>query len=113
MTDIEQRELDERNRVVAEARKWILTPYHNGADVRGAGVDCGMLIVRVFVDLGLVPPFDPRPYDPDWMLHRDDEKYLRFFTKVTTTACLAVARCPSYWFESLRCGKFPPRAREF
>lgn len=87
MIDIEQRQLDERNRVVAEARKWILTPYHNGADVRGAGVDCGMLIVRVFVDLGLVPAFDPRPYDPDWMLHRDDEKYLSFFAQ----RCVRVA----------------------
>ena len=81
MTEVEQRQLDERNRVVAEARRWILTPYHNCADVRGAGVDCGMLIVRVFVDLGLTPPFDPRPYDPDWMLHRDNEKYLGFFTE--------------------------------
>ena len=41
-------------RVVAEARKWIGTPYHNCADVQGAGVDCGMLLVRVFVDSGLV-----------------------------------------------------------
>jgi cell wall-associated NlpC family hydrolase len=87
MTEGEQRQLDERNCVVAEARKWILTPYHNCADVRGAGVDCGMLIVRVFVDLGLVSPFDPRPYDPDWMLHRDNEKYLSFFTE----RCISVA----------------------
>jgi cell wall-associated NlpC family hydrolase len=68
----------QRRAVVAEARKWIGTPYHDGADIRGAGVDCGMLIVRVFVDLGLVPPFDPRPYPPDWMIHRSDEKYLRW-----------------------------------
>jgi len=88
MTEAEQRQRDERNRVVTEARKWILTPYHNCADVRGAGVDCGMLIVRVFVDLGLVEPFDPRPYDPDWMLHRDDEKYLSFFTE----RCARVAK---------------------
>ncbi|MGO9431269.1 hypothetical protein [Rhodoblastus sp.] len=81
MTEAEKRQRHERNRVVTEVRKWILTPYHNCADVRGAGVDCGMLIVRVFVDLGLVPTFDPRPYDPDWMLHRDDEKYLSFFTE--------------------------------
>lgn len=88
MTIASLRERDERARVVAEARRWILTPYHNCADVLGAGVDCGMLIVRVFVDLGLVEPFDPRPYDPDWMLHRDDEKYLRFFTD----RCVRVAK---------------------
>ena len=29
-------------------------------------------------DLGLVEPFDPRPYTRDWMLHRDDERYLGF-----------------------------------
>ena len=64
--------------MVAEARRWIGTPYHPCADVLGAGVDCGMLIVRVFVDTGLVPPFDPRPYPPDWHLHRAEERYLGF-----------------------------------
>jgi cell wall-associated NlpC family hydrolase len=67
-----------RARVVAEARRWLGTPYHPGADVRGAGVDCGMLIVRVFVDVGFCPPFDPRPYPPDWHLHRAEERYLGF-----------------------------------
>ena len=69
-------EADQRAAVVAASRKWLLTPYHSEADILGAGVDCGMLIVRVFVDLGLVPPFDPRPYQRDWHLHNSDEKYL-------------------------------------
>jgi cell wall-associated NlpC family hydrolase len=67
-----------RTTIVAEARKWIGTPYHSCADVRGAGVDCGMLLVRVFVDTGLCPPFDPRPYSEDWHLHRSEERYLGF-----------------------------------
>ena len=71
-------ERTQRGVVVAEARRWIATPYHPSADVRGHGVDCGMLIVRVFVDTGLVPAFDPRPYPPDWHLHHSDEKYLGF-----------------------------------
>ncbi|MDR3407932.1 MAG: hypothetical protein P4L68_05490 [Methylovirgula sp.] len=71
-------ETEERAAVVAEARRWIGTPYHNCADLRGVGVDCGMLIVRVFVDTGLCAPFDPRPYPPDWHLHRSDERYLGF-----------------------------------
>ena len=75
------KEASARAAVVAEARRWLGTPYHEGADIRGVGVDCGMLIVRVFVDLGLGPPFDPRPYPPDWMIHRDDEKYLRWLTE--------------------------------
>ena len=68
----------ERATVLAEARRWIGTPYHHAADVIGAGVDCGMLLVRVFVDTGLVPAFEPRPYTIDWHLHRDEERYLGF-----------------------------------
>jgi NlpC/P60 family putative phage cell wall peptidase len=75
MNDLETKQ---RAAVVAEARSWLKTPYHHAADVRGAGVDCGMLLVRVFVDTGLCEPFDPRPYPPDWMLHRSEEKYLGF-----------------------------------
>ena len=71
-------ELLDRARVVAAARAWIGTPYHHTADVKGAGVDCAMLLVRVYCDLGLVEPFDPRPYTRDWMLHRDEERYLGF-----------------------------------
>ena len=73
-------ELVERERVVAEARKWVGTRYHACADARGAGVDCGMLLVRVFVDTGLLAPFDPRPYPEDWHLHRNEERYLSFAT---------------------------------
>jgi cell wall-associated NlpC family hydrolase len=68
----------QRRLVVAAARTWIGTPYHNCADIKGAGVDCGMLIVRVFVDTGLCAPFDPRPYPADWHLHRSEERYLGF-----------------------------------
>ena len=68
----------QRDLVVAAARSWIGTPYHNCADVKGAGVDCGMLIVRVFVDTGLCAAFDPRPYPADWHLHRAEERYLGF-----------------------------------
>lgn len=72
------RELTDRARVVAAARQWIGTPYHHMADVKGAGCDCAMLLVRVYCDLGLIEPFDPRPYPRDWHLHRGEERYLGF-----------------------------------
>ncbi len=72
------REQTERAAVVAAARRWIGTPYHVCADLPGIGVDCGMLLVRVFVDTGLCAPFDPRPYASDWHLHRSEERYLGF-----------------------------------
>jgi cell wall-associated NlpC family hydrolase len=68
----------QRAAVVAAARAWIGTPYHHMADIKGAGVDCAMLLVRVYCDLGLVSPFDPRPYTQDWMMHRNEERYLGF-----------------------------------
>lgn len=71
-----------RLRVVAEAMRWVHTPYRHHGDVLGLGVDCAMLLVRVFVDTGLVEPFDPRPYSPQWHLHRNAERYLDWFTKV-------------------------------
>jgi cell wall-associated NlpC family hydrolase len=74
-------EAEQRAAIVAEARSWCGTRYHPCADVKGAGVDCGMLLVRVFVDTGLVPRLDPRPYPPDWHLHRSDERYLGIVLK--------------------------------
>jgi cell wall-associated NlpC family hydrolase len=69
-----------RSAIVSEARAWLGTPYHHAADVLGLGVDCAMILVRVFCDLRLIEPFDPRPYTKDWMLHREDERYLGFLT---------------------------------
>ena len=73
-----KRENNEAARVVVAAREWIGTPYHHAADLKGVGVDCAMILVRVFCDLGLVELFDPRPYVRDWMLHRGEERYLGF-----------------------------------
>lgn len=68
----------QRAAVVAEARTWLRTPYHHAADVKGHGVDCAMILVRVYADVGLIEKFDPRPYTRDWFLHRSEEKYLGF-----------------------------------
>jgi cell wall-associated NlpC family hydrolase len=71
-------EAAERAAIVAEAMSWLGTPYHHEGDTKGIGVDCGMLLVRVFVDCGLCEPFDPRPYARHWHLHRGEERYLDF-----------------------------------
>lgn len=68
----------QRDKIVQEVRSWIGTPYHCQGDLKGRGVDCGMLLVRAFVDTGLCLPFDPRPYTNDWYLHRSEERYLGF-----------------------------------
>lgn len=70
-----------RQEVVREAHTWLGTPYHHQGRVKGVGVDCGMLLIEVFRDCGLVPDIDPRPYPPDWHLHRDEERYLGWIRK--------------------------------
>ena len=68
-----------RAAIVDETLTWLGTPYHHCADVKGAGVDCAMLLVRVYAACGLTPAdFDPRPYSPQWHLHRGEELYLQW-----------------------------------
>ncbi len=66
----------QRAAVVAEAEKWLRTPWHHGARVLGAGVDCGQLLVAAYAGAGLVESFDTGPYPPDYMLHQSDELFL-------------------------------------
>jgi cell wall-associated NlpC family hydrolase len=69
---------------IAEALSWVGTPFRDCADVKGpdGAVDCAMLLVRSAVDTGRIPPFDPRPYSPRWMLHRDEEKFVDWLLRL-------------------------------
>ena len=67
----------QRQAVVHEALTWRRTPFHHEAMVKGAGVDCALLIWKCYSDLGLIETIDPRPYSSDWMLHRSEEKFLK------------------------------------
>jgi cell wall-associated NlpC family hydrolase len=67
---------EQRTAVIAEAESWIRTPYHANASVKGAGTDCAMLPLAVYVKaLGLDQPLVPQ-YVMQWHLHHDEEKYL-------------------------------------
>jgi NlpC/P60 family putative phage cell wall peptidase len=58
--------MTDRLEVVAEARKWIGTPFAHQGRLKGVGTDCGGLVGGVAVALGLLPVgwwrevFDPR-----------------------------------------------------
>lgn len=64
--------------IVAESLTWVGTPFVDCADTKGphGGIDCAMLLVRTYVDTGMLEPFDPRPYSNQWHLHQDEEKFL-------------------------------------
>ena len=66
----------QRLAVVQEALTWLGTPYHTMARVKGAGVDCGMILAEVFHQAGVVPQVDVEAYPADWHLHRGEERYL-------------------------------------
>ena len=73
--------MSSREAVVAEARSWLGTPFHDCGDVKGAGVDCAMLLVRVYCDLEIAPTFDPRPYKPQWFEHQEEPIYLNWIQR--------------------------------
>lgn len=52
--------------VVAEARRWIGTPYRHQASVLGAGCDCIGLVRGVWRALYGDEPLVPPAYTPDW-----------------------------------------------
>jgi cell wall-associated NlpC family hydrolase len=78
-------EAEERAAFVAEAHTWLGTPFRDQGDIKGenGAVDCAMMLVRCAATVGLVPPdFDPRPYPPQWHLHRDEERFLKVIAEV-------------------------------
>ena len=72
-------EATERERFIAEAKTWLLTPFRDQGNVKGPNgcVDCAMLLVASAQAAGLLDPaYDPRPYPPQFHLHRGEELFL-------------------------------------
>jgi cell wall-associated NlpC family hydrolase len=87
-----------RQRIAEEAISWIGTPYVSNAMVKGkagGGTDCAMLLIAVYGELELIPKaFDPRPYPPQWHLHRNEEKYMEFVCRFATEVKAPPERMP-------------------
>ncbi len=72
MDEIEQAK---REAVIAEARSWFRTPFHDGARIKGVGVDCGQFVAGVFEACGWEPMNFP-PYKRGFFLHVENTLYL-------------------------------------
>ena len=68
----------QREAVIAAALAWRGTPFHHEAMVKGAGVDCGMFLIAVYREAGLIPHFTVEHYSHQWQLHRTREWYLEY-----------------------------------
>ena len=55
-----------RATIVAEARRWLGTPYRHQASALGAGCDCLGLVRGVWRAFHGAEPEAPPPYTPDW-----------------------------------------------
>ena len=55
-----------RDAIVAEARRWLGTPYRHQASVCNAGTDCLGLVRGVWREVIGAEPEKPPPYTPDW-----------------------------------------------
>ena len=54
------------NRIVVEARRWIGTPFHHRAGLRGVGCDCLGLVLGVWRAAGGRADIAVPPYSPAW-----------------------------------------------
>ena len=64
---------DHKARVVAAARSWIGTPYHDQASIKGVGADCLGLARGIWREVIGQEPLDVPPYTRDWGETRADE----------------------------------------
>ena len=71
-------EAEQRQAVIDEAMTWLKTPHHNGAAIKGAGVDCGQFPLKVFESVGLIPPTETQRYSPQFALNKNEEWYLDY-----------------------------------
>jgi NlpC/P60 family putative phage cell wall peptidase len=72
----DQAVLADREAILAEAVRWIGTPYCHQASRRGVGADCLGLIVGIWNALATTPLDLPRQDQRSWAQHADGEPLL-------------------------------------
>lgn len=65
-----------RQAVIDEAKSWLTTPWRHAGAVKGAGVDCGRLLIEIYANCGLIDRFVPEYYPQDFALHSSKERFL-------------------------------------
>ena len=84
----------QREAIVAETETWIGTPYRGWSRIRGAGVDCGMLLASVFINCGYLPEDIDLPKDYPLYIgqHRESSAYvdlvLQYFREIPESEVL-------------------------
>lgn len=67
-----------RDKIIQEALSWVGTPYHERANIKGAGVDCGQILIEVYGNVGIIDKFDTGYYPIDFAFHSNQDNYFKF-----------------------------------
>lgn len=62
-------EQEQRDAIINESLTWERTPHHNGARIKGAGIDCGQFPLAVYSACGLIPEITVPRYSAQFHLH--------------------------------------------
>jgi cell wall-associated NlpC family hydrolase len=70
-------EQEQREALVAEARRWLGAKWHNDALVPYKLVDCAQLLVAVYAACGLIEKPQLERYSRQFALHQNDQRFLQ------------------------------------
>jgi len=70
-----------RERIVETARSYIGTPFHDGAQLKGIGIDCANLLAAVFKEAGAIDDIPIEPYPPQIFIHSAEEAFLAYLER--------------------------------
>jgi NlpC/P60 family putative phage cell wall peptidase len=98
------RAIDERVAAVAEARRWIGTPWRHRASLRGAGADCLGLILGVWRAVYGGQPGPVPPYPSGWGVEAKDELLWRALGRVAEEIAPAEAEAGDLLLFRMRVG---------
>jgi NlpC/P60 family putative phage cell wall peptidase len=81
-----------RQDIVAQARRWVGTPYHHQQSHLGVGADCLGLVRGVWRDLYGAETEAPQPYSRDWAEAEGTETLIEAASRHMTAVPVAEAR---------------------
>lgn len=101
-----KQEIEERERLIAEAKEWLGTPYHTAGRLKGVGCDCGTFLLGVLENTGLLPHIDIPYYPEDIACHCAVPKYLQKIEEYCNLVDEDEEKCPGdilvFWFNGAK-----------
>lgn len=74
-----------RQEIIKEARSWVPTPYRHQFMNKGIGCSCGLFIIGVFSNLGMIPGGIPPHYNEDWAFHNPTQRMPDWYEDMLST----------------------------